>query len=146
MDLVIVLRYRKAVTYGLHVLLGALEEHDTPTRYDVRFATTPEATAEEIEAALARAPRVLVLWSFYSPDAEALAAELATIRSKVDSPRVRHVAGGVHATAEPVQTLDAGWDVAAVGEGRPRCSRSSTRAATRPACPAWSTATPPARS
>ena len=28
-----------------------------------------------------------------------------------------HVAGGVHATAEPVQTLDAGWDVAAIGEG-----------------------------
>lgn len=117
MDLVIVLRYRKAVTYGLHVLLGALEEHDTPVRYDVRFAVTPEETADEIEAALSRAPRVLVLWSFYSPDAEALAAELATIRSRVDSPRVRHVAGGVHATAEPVQTLDAGWDVAAVGEG-----------------------------
>ncbi|GAA4440677.1 TIGR04013 family B12-binding domain/radical SAM domain-containing protein [Phytohabitans houttuyneae] len=117
MDLVIVLRYRKAVTYGLHVLLGALEEHETPVRYDVRFAVTPEDTAEEIEAALSVAPRVLVLWSFYSPDAEALAAELATIRSRVDSPRVRHVAGGVHATAEPVQTLDAGWDVAAVGEG-----------------------------
>lgn len=117
MDLVIVLRYRKAVTYGLHVLLGALEEHETPVRYDVRFAVTPEETADEIEAALARAPRVLVLWSFYSPDAEALAAELASIKSKVDSPRVLHVAGGVHATAEPVQTLDAGWDVAAIGEG-----------------------------
>jgi radical SAM superfamily enzyme YgiQ (UPF0313 family) len=31
--------------------------------------------------------------------------------------RTVHVAGGVHATVEPVQTLDAGWDVAAVGEG-----------------------------
>src|SRR4029453_13988923 len=25
--------------------------------------------------------------------------------------------GAVHVTAEPVQTLDAGWDVAAIGEG-----------------------------
>ncbi|HEX5203831.1 MAG TPA: hypothetical protein VFW27_28225 [Actinoplanes sp.] len=50
-DLLVVLRHRKAVTYGFHVLLGALGEH------------------------------------------------------------------GVHATAEPVQTLDAGWDVAAIGEG-----------------------------
>jgi radical SAM superfamily enzyme YgiQ (UPF0313 family) len=116
-ELVIVLRYRKAVTYGFHVLLGALEEHETPVSYEVRFATTVDETVAEVSAAVGRAERVLVLWSFYSPDAEALAAELAVIRSRVDSPKVRHVAGGVHATAEPVQTLDAGWDVAAVGEG-----------------------------
>lgn len=116
-DLMIVLRYRKAVTYGFHVLLGALEEHRTPVSYEVRFAQSVEETVTEIEAAVTRAPRVLVLWSFYSPDAEALAAELAEIRARVDAPTVLHVAGGVHATAEPVQTLDAGWDVAAVGEG-----------------------------
>jgi len=56
-----------------------------------------------------------VLWSFYSPDAAALAVELASI--KAAAPGAVHVAGGVHATAEPVQTLDAGWDVAAIGEG-----------------------------
>jgi hypothetical protein len=109
------MRYRKAVTYGFHVLLGALEEHDTTTSYEVAFAETPEATITEIEAGLNRAERVLVLWSFYSPDAKALAAELATI--KAAAPVALHVAGGVHATAEPVQTLDAGWDVAAIGEG-----------------------------
>ncbi|SCL27608.1 B12-binding domain/radical SAM domain protein, MJ_1487 family [Micromonospora pallida] len=117
-DLVLVLRYRKAVTYGFHVLLGALEEHPTSTRYEVRFGETPEATATHVRAALGTgAGRVLVLWSFYSPDAEALAEELALIRGLVDAPNVAHVAGGVHATAEPGQTLDAGWDVAAVGEG-----------------------------
>lgn len=117
MDLAIVLRYRKAVTYGHHTLLAALEEHATPVRHEVRFGTDVPATIAEIQGALGRAARVLVLWSFYSPDAEALAAELATIKAAVDDPRVLHVAGGVHATAEPVQTLDAGWDVAAVGEG-----------------------------
>jgi B12-binding domain/radical SAM domain protein len=113
--LVLILRYRKAVTYGFHVLLGALEEHDSATPYEVRFAETAEATAAEIRRAAGA--RVLVLWSFYSPDAEPLAAELRSIRSLADGPHVTHVAGGVHATAEPVQTLDAGWDVAAVGEG-----------------------------
>ena len=116
-ELVLVLRYRKAVTYGFHVLLGALEEHETPTRYDVRFGETPEATAAHIREAMGSAKRVLVLWSFYSPDAAALAEELAQIRGLADGPNVLHVAGGVHATAEPVQTLDAGWDVAAIGEG-----------------------------
>ncbi|GAA3338405.1 TIGR04013 family B12-binding domain/radical SAM domain-containing protein [Amorphoplanes nipponensis] len=111
------LRYRKAVTYGFHVLLGALEQHGTTTRYEVRFGETPASTAEHIRAALATGAKVLVLWSFYSPDAAALAEELALVRRLADGPSVLHIAGGVHATAEPVQTLDAGWDIAAVGEG-----------------------------
>src|SRR5439155_21357509 len=113
LDLAIVLRYRKAVTYGHHALLAALEEHRTGTSYEVRFATDAASCAAEIERA--RAQRVLVLWSFYSPDAAALAAELAWI--KAAAPGAVHVAGGVHATAEPVQTLDAGWDAAAGREG-----------------------------
>ncbi|WP_432829770.1 hypothetical protein [Dactylosporangium sp. CA-092794] len=61
------LRYRKAATYGFHVLLGALEEHDTATSYEVVFTETAEATIAEIQAGLRRSRRVLVLWSFYSP-------------------------------------------------------------------------------
>jgi hypothetical protein len=61
-DLVLVLRYRKAVTYGLHVLLGALGEHRTATRYEVRFGESVEETARHIRDA--GGARVLVLWSF----------------------------------------------------------------------------------
>lgn len=114
-DLVLVLRYRKAVTYGFHVLLGALEAHETATRYEVCFGETVESTVAHVHDALVAGARVLVLWSFYSPDAKALAEEVRRI--KAEAPGAVHVAGGVHATAEPVQTLDAGWDVAAVGEG-----------------------------
>ncbi|GAA3450952.1 TIGR04013 family B12-binding domain/radical SAM domain-containing protein [Dactylosporangium matsuzakiense] len=113
-DLVLILRYRKAVTYGHHVLLAALEEHRTTTSYEVVFAESAAATVEAIRASQGAA-RTLVLWSFYSPDAAALADELTTIREQ--APGAVHVAGGVHATAEPVRTLDAGWDIAAVGEG-----------------------------
>ena len=62
----------------------------------------------------------LVLWSFYSPDAGAIAAELAAVRAAAPGPAgslVLHVAGGVHATAEPQHVLDYGWDLAAIGEG-----------------------------
>ena len=79
LDLVLILRYRKAVTYGFHVLLGALETHETPTSYEVRFAESAPATVAAINEARAR--RVLVLWSFYSPDAAALASELASIKA-----------------------------------------------------------------
>ncbi|TQS44498.1 TIGR04013 family B12-binding domain/radical SAM domain-containing protein [Cryptosporangium phraense] len=117
MSVALVLRYRKANTYGHHALLGALEAEPPDTPFTVAFATSPEATASAIAEGLRTADRVLVLWSFYSPDAPALAVELATIRTLVDDDRVLHVAGGVHATAEPQQVLDAGWDVAAIGEG-----------------------------
>jgi radical SAM superfamily enzyme YgiQ (UPF0313 family) len=111
-DLVLVLRYRKAVTYGFHALLGALETHETATSYEVVFAETVQATIEAIRAASAK---TLVLWSFYSPDFATLSEEVQAI--KAAAPGAIHIAGGVHATAEPVQTLDAGWDVAALGEG-----------------------------
>ncbi|MEV0900915.1 hypothetical protein [Actinoplanes sp. NPDC049802] len=114
-ELVLVLPYRKAVTYGFHALLGALGEHETTTRYEVRFGEITEETARHIREA--GDVRTLVLWSFYSPDAAALAEELKRIRELTDGPNVTHLAGGVHATAEPVQTLDVGWDMAAIGEG-----------------------------
>jgi hypothetical protein len=71
-DLGIVLRYRKAVTYGHHTLLAALEEHATDVRYEVSFATDAAACVDAIRGSTAA--RVLVLWSFYSPDVELLAA------------------------------------------------------------------------
>src|SRR5436309_14769 len=53
LDLLLVLRYRKAVTYGHHVLLAALEEHPTTTRYEVRFATDVDACVRAIREASA---------------------------------------------------------------------------------------------
>ncbi|SEL46467.1 TIGR04013 family B12-binding domain/radical SAM domain-containing protein [Nonomuraea pusilla] len=108
----VVVRYRKAVTYGIHAVLAALET--AGVEHELLLGTTPEETAAHITSAAG--DRVLVLWSFYSPDAEAMAAELALVRS-LSGGRGQHIAGGVHATAEPQQVLDAGWDLAAIGEG-----------------------------
>ncbi|UQU62299.1 hypothetical protein COUCH_25080 [Couchioplanes caeruleus] len=63
-------------------LLGALGEHVTATRYEVRFGESAEETARGIREA--GDTRVLVLWSFYSPNAGALAEELTLIRSLAD--------------------------------------------------------------
>jgi hypothetical protein len=91
-DLVLVLRYRKAVTYGFHALLGALGQHETTTRYEVRFGESTEETARHIREA--GDVRTLVLWSFHSPDAAAPAHELKQIRALADGPNVTHLAGG----------------------------------------------------
>jgi hypothetical protein len=49
------------------------------------------------------------------PDFAALAEEVQAI--KAAAPGAIHIAGGVHATGEPVQTLDAGSDVPTIGKG-----------------------------
>jgi B12-binding domain/radical SAM domain protein len=115
-DVCVVVRYRKALTYGVHALMAALEA--AGAECEVRLGTTPAQCAAEVAAS--RAERIAVLWSFYSPDAEAMAAELGEVRALIPAAaaaRVLHVAGGVHATAEPQHVLDSGWDLAAVGEG-----------------------------
>lgn len=60
---------------------------------------------------------VLALWSFYSPDFAANARDLAAVKEATGD-RALHIAGGVHATAEPLATLrDGGFDLVVLGEG-----------------------------
>ena len=117
-DVCVVVRYRKAVTYGVHALMAALEAAGADC--DVRLGATARECADHIAAAAVSAGAVLVLWSFYSPDTDAMVAELAAVRAatpEAAAPRVLHIAGGVHATAEPQHVLDSGWDLCAIGEG-----------------------------
>ncbi|MBX3233033.1 MAG: TIGR04013 family B12-binding domain/radical SAM domain-containing protein [Labilithrix sp.] len=78
--------------------------------------TAIRAAATQAPGAAGRAGRPLVLWSFYSPDFDEAAKELAAVRAATGDAAL-HVAGGVHATAEPLATLHAGWDLVAIGEG-----------------------------
>ncbi len=99
---------------SLGVLAGALETDPTTAAVPITFVRRAAQLQEAIEAARERAERVLVAWSFYSPNFAESAAELAALRR---SDGVSHVAGGPHATAEPAMTLAAGWDLVAIGEG-----------------------------
>ncbi|EAU67575.1 Fe-S oxidoreductase family protein [Stigmatella aurantiaca DW4/3-1] len=60
---------------------------------------------------------VVAAWSFYSASFGPAAQELAWVRERLEGRRVLCIAGGVHATAETEQTLRAGFDLVAVGEG-----------------------------
>lgn len=120
----VVVRYRKGYTYGVHALLAALEVEQPSVSYDVQLCRTAAEVAAQVLASRAAGRRVLTAWSFYSPDATTMAAELAEVRTAIhgsgvddDPDVVLHLAGGVHATAEPLVTLRAGWDAVAVGEG-----------------------------
>lgn len=112
----VVAMHARSGLVALNVVTGALDADPRTRDVDVRFARTPGDMAGAIRDA--GGERVLALWSFYSPDFAAAASDLARVRAATPPDAdVLHVAGGVHATAEPLATLRAGFDLAAIGEG-----------------------------
>ena len=113
----LVLHYRKTATYGLNVLLGSLEadDYDAPLGIEVRAVRGIEQLVTELDKG-SRAKRTLVCWSFYSPEALTVGKELARA-VEASSPNVLHIAGGVHAAAEPAETLRMGFDLVGYSEG-----------------------------
>jgi B12-binding domain/radical SAM domain protein len=97
---------------ALNVVTAALDTDPRTRDVHVVFARGPGEVARAIAAADGPA---VVAWSFYSPDARRAAADLAWLRAH--APAALHVAGGVHATAEPEATVRAGFDVVIAGEG-----------------------------
>ena len=96
---------------ALNVVTAALDSDPRTRSVEVVFAHGREAVARAIAAGV---PTVIA-WSFYSPDARRAAADLAWLRAH--APAALHVAGGVHATAEPAATVRDGFDVVIAGEG-----------------------------
>lgn len=113
----VVWAYRRTGKFAFHVLTGALESDPQLAAVPIVFGNGVDAVVEAVRWALGQGRRVLVGWSFYSPDFGELAGELRAVKAQVDDLRVLHVAGGVHATAEPEATLRAGFDLVALGEG-----------------------------
>ena len=67
--LAVVLHYRRTASYGLNVLLGALEQELGPDPgVALHPASGADAALAAVAAALAGGHRVLVAWSFYSPE------------------------------------------------------------------------------
>lgn len=105
-----VVHHAKSGVAALNVVTAAVQE-----RVRVAFAKDRAAMVREIREAVRRGEQVIAGWSFYSPDFEAMAADVRAVKAQVGG--AVHVAGGVHASAEPLQTLRAGFDLAAIGEG-----------------------------
>jgi B12-binding domain/radical SAM domain protein len=113
----LVLHDRPTSRFALNALLGAVEADPRTREVPVAVARSPDAVATALRAALAEGRRPVAGWSFYTASFPEVAAELGRVRAGAPDPRVLHVAGGVHASAAPAETLAAGFDLVAVGEG-----------------------------
>jgi B12-binding domain/radical SAM domain protein len=114
---VFVVNHRRTGVAALNVVTAALDADPRTAGAEVVFAKNRGEMARALEGACARDGRAVAGWSFYSTDFAEAARELAEVRAATPDLDVLHVAGGAHATAEPEQTIAAGFDFAAVGEG-----------------------------
>ena len=105
-----VVHHARSGIAALNVITAAVQD-----RVRVVFAGDRAQMVRELREALARGERPFAGWSFYSPDFAASAEDLRAVKAEVSG--ATHVAGGVHASAEPLQTLRAGFDLVAIGEG-----------------------------
>lgn len=105
--------------YGINACLGALEDLDGEEYPDVLWAARDESLAALAHRVAPLYERLVVLWSLYSTEFVKACARLSDFKSATADlgVQVQHVAGGVHATAEPELTARSGFDFVAVGEG-----------------------------
>jgi B12-binding domain/radical SAM domain protein len=113
----IVFYYRKTGKYAMNVLAGALDSREQTNKIPLHFPKKHQDLIDTCKTLQSQTDKILVLWSFYSPDFNKIRRELQGITKYLDSDTILHIAGGVHATAEPLHTLKAGFDYVAVGEG-----------------------------
>jgi len=105
----LVVHHARNGVHAFNVLTAALRAGPRTSSMEIVFAKDADAVAAAIR------PGALVAWSFYSPEAHEIEDALRAVRARTSG--ALHIAGGVHATAEPLDTLRRGFDLVALGEG-----------------------------
>ncbi|MBL8933551.1 MAG: TIGR04013 family B12-binding domain/radical SAM domain-containing protein [Archangium sp.] len=111
----LVFSYRFPGKYALTALAGALEAHPEFASIPLLLPRNTAELIETIRSEQARGAKVIVAWSFYSPSFPECADELRQVREAC-APFLA-IAGGVHATAEPLESLRGGFELICIGEG-----------------------------
>jgi B12-binding domain/radical SAM domain protein len=113
----LVLHARRTARHAVNVLLAAVAESPACRGIPARLAAGPGEVADAARAAAAEGRRPIVAWSFSTASLADVTVELARVRALAPAAGALHVAGGPHPSGDPEGTLDAGFDLAAVGEG-----------------------------
>jgi len=113
----IVFNYQQTGKYALNVIAGSIMTQQRLRDIPIYFAKNINELKTQLLQARQQAQKVIVAWSFYSPQFLKIKADLEEIKKDINEPSIMHLAGGVHASAEPLQTLRAGFKYVAVGEG-----------------------------
>ena len=115
-DIALILYYRSTGKYALNVVADALEGDPALGCVPGDFPDNEEKLIQNLRIRSENCRQVVVGWSFYSPQFPDIAEQLARVKQRFHADNIIHLAGGVHATAQPEATLKAGFDFVAIGE------------------------------
>ena len=101
---------------SIAALTGVLETDPRTEALPLHFVRTRGDWVRRVARLARNHERLIVALSFATPNAPAVATELARLRT-LDLPGVTVIAGGPHPSGDPQGTLDMGVDAVVVGEG-----------------------------
>jgi B12-binding domain/radical SAM domain protein len=116
MSATLIFRHRNPGRYAFNVLAGAVEEFEGEAGFELVVARTHDELVRRTRSAVEAGRTTVAAWSFYSPSFAECAEEMRELRAAVPHGWTS-LAGGVHATAEPVAVLHGGFERVAIGEG-----------------------------
>ena len=106
--------YYKYTHNSWAVLTGALEQDSFFDDYEICYCMRSENLNAELEKLQARYERIVIAFSFATPQ---LWTIIDIMQTMPKSSSLLYVAGGPHATGDPLGTLQLGFDVVIKGEG-----------------------------
>lgn len=112
--------FERQTKFSVSVLAGVVEADDRFEHIDMRLLRPSEGLAERIGALCRDHDRVVVGYSFTTPQALQVLEAVQAVRATLTAPeaaKVTLVAGGPHPSGDWRQTLGMGFDVVVVGEG-----------------------------
>jgi len=106
--------------YSISVLIGTVETDGRFDDWDIQVLKPKMGLSEQVEALAVTHEKVVVGFSFMSPNVLEVLDAVQMMRKHLESQRLSNVllvAGGPHASGDWQRTLKIGFDVAVIGEG-----------------------------
>lgn len=125
--LALVFFYNKSNRHSFNALTGALEADPFFEEVPISFPTNERDLLRAVSESLGKAARVLVGVSFATQQRAQMGRLARRLRAGIGQ-RLLLVAGGPHPTADPVETLSLGFDIAVRGEGEATLPELAKRA------------------
>ncbi len=115
-DSAFVVYYHKNNIYSINAIIGALETEKFFDSLKIYFIPKKQELINRLEEIIKNHEKVIVGFSFFTSQLWEIYELFSELKKKYKN-RILYIAGGPHATGDPLGVLKLGFDFAVVGEG-----------------------------
>ncbi len=116
-DLALILYYTSNNRWSLNAIVGSLETDVYLEDLKIYFVQKPKDLFPNITKATSKHNKVLVGFSFCSPEFFEMKKLIENLKNKFSNDKIIFIAGGAHPTGDYKSTLKMGFDIVVRGEG-----------------------------